>query len=340
MTVTSQICKRIYQADGTNRVWELDFPVLSAQEVQLYVKPSGGTETRITSNYEVNLANGTVTYPTVGSGANPLETGTAVVLVRNTALTQPIHLTQQGTLDAAELESGYDKLTLQMQELAERTERCIKYPVSSGQTGTDAHTFLAEFQSRQTDALNTALEQVESLAEELTQDLQTETTARTEADSALQTALNAEVSNRQAGDLALSQQVQLLSGMLATETATRADETAALQTAVSNETMARQSALTSEAGAREAADALLLLKTEAASTYLTQANAAATYLKQAAASATYIPSTQKAAANGVASLDSNGQVPGAQIPYATASSVGGVKMEFDDTTDTLVFIVE
>ena len=43
----------------------------------------------------------------------------------------------------------------------------------------------------------------------------------------------------------------------------------------------------------------------------------------------------KAVANGVASLDANAKVPTEQIPVATASNLGGVKLEFDETTGTL-----
>lgn len=44
---------------------------------------------------------------------------------------------------------------------------------------------------------------------------------------------------------------------------------------------------------------------------------------------------EKAIANGVASLDANAKVPSEQIPVATASTLGGVKVEFDETTGTL-----
>lgn len=52
-------------------------------------------------------------------------------------------------------------------------------------------------------------------------------------------------------------------------------------------------------------------------------------------STTYIKVAQKGVANGVASLDANTKVPSEQIPVATASSFGGVKLEFDETTGTL-----
>ena len=48
---------------------------------------------------------------------------------------------------------------------------------------------------------------------------------------------------------------------------------------------------------------------------------------------TSIDSSEKGAANGVASLDTNGKVPTEQIPVATASSLGGVKP--DGTTITV-----
>lgn len=55
---------------------------------------------------------------------------------------------------------------------------------------------------------------------------------------------------------------------------------------------------------------------------------------------TFLLERDKAVANGVASLDANGKVPTQQIPVATASALGGVKLEFDETTGTLNIITE
>lgn len=49
---------------------------------------------------------------------------------------------------------------------------------------------------------------------------------------------------------------------------------------------------------------------------------------------------KKGVANGVASLDANAKIPSSQIPYATSSTVGGVKINFDSNTGTLNIIVE
>ena len=55
---------------------------------------------------------------------------------------------------------------------------------------------------------------------------------------------------------------------------------------------------------------------------------------------TYVPLSSKAAANGVASLGENSKVLPSQIPYATASTVGGIKMSFDESTATLAIVAE
>lgn len=55
---------------------------------------------------------------------------------------------------------------------------------------------------------------------------------------------------------------------------------------------------------------------------------------------TILDSTDKAVANGLATLDANAKVVSTQIPYATASTVGGIKVSFDSSTGTLNIVVE
>lgn len=57
-------------------------------------------------------------------------------------------------------------------------------------------------------------------------------------------------------------------------------------------------------------------------------------------SATYTPNSQKGAANGVATLDSNGEITSGQINFATPSRVGGIKQSFDASTGTWTVITE
>lgn len=51
--------------------------------------------------------------------------------------------------------------------------------------------------------------------------------------------------------------------------------------------------------------------------------------------ATFIPSSEKGVANGVATLDSDGKVPAAQIPAATKTTLGGVRLLLDGTVLTI-----
>ncbi len=189
MTVSSQICKRIYQADGQNRQWAVDFAYLSAAELKVYVTDACGVQTDVTAHCMWDEVEQEMIYPTVASEQAPLPVGATVTVVRVTTPTQNLHLTQQGILDATALEGGFDKLTLHVQELAEQAGRSIKYPVSSNKTDADAQTFLAELQSTQTAALNGALESVSATKVQLQQALSDEQIARQQADAGLQSAI-------------------------------------------------------------------------------------------------------------------------------------------------------
>lgn len=379
MSIASQICKRTYQADGENREWEVDFPLLSEQDLEVYVTAPDGTQTQLTSAYELHLAQHILEYPTTSSGLSALSTGYTLTLLRRTPLTQPLSFTQQGTLDAQALEQGYDKLTLNVQELAEQVTRSIKYPVSSNKTGADAQTFLDELAASQTTALSGALASVEQTKQTLQQNMQDESSTRLQADVTLQ------------------QNIQTLTGTLAQKDATLTSALSAESTARATADTSLQTNLTAEAAARSAADDALAaqisqlhfiefvsaLPASGNSKYvyavpqeqtdlenhpivvlymwnaadsawnavgafstnlepdnlLTKTEAAGTYLTQTNAQATYLPLAQKSAANGVAGLDATGKVVSSQLPYATASTVGGIKQSFDSTTHTWTIIV-
>ena len=377
MSITSQVCKHIYLADGQTRDFEIDFPVLSAQDIAMYVTSEDGTETEITENYTVNLTQGMVVYPTLSSGLEPVAVGCKVTLVRTTPLTQEMTLTQQGVLDAKALEGGYDKITLQLQEVAEQLKRCIKYAVSSANTDVDAAEFLADLQATQTASLNNALASVEAVKTTLLQSMSDEAAARTQADLTLQQSVQT-----LAGTVSSNDSMQ--TAALTAESATRQSADSDLQAAISAEAVARLAADNALAEQISQLNFIEFVATLPASgnthyiyavpqdetdldnhpiivlyvwqsewksvgafstnldpdSLLTKIEAASTYLTQTAAASTYLPATQKAAANGVATLDANAKVTAAQIPYATASTVGGVKISFDENTTTLAFITE
>lgn len=143
MTISNQVTKRIYQGDNTTRTWEIDFPLISAGDLKVYLTSPDGEETPLATGFTLNASLTALTYPTIESGLAPLATGWSITLVRATPLTQEIDLIRQGDLDAEVLEQGYDKLTLLLQEMHEILSRSVKFPVSSAPgSATESEVFL------------------------------------------------------------------------------------------------------------------------------------------------------------------------------------------------------
>lgn len=162
MTVSMQVSKRIYAGNGVTRRWEVDFPLASPQDVRVYITSPAGAETELAEDFELNAAGTELEYPTLSSGKPPLAEGWSLTLERHTPLTQEIDLLRQGELDAEVLESGYDKLTLMMQELNEKVSRSIKYPVSTIVDNLETDSFLRNILAIKQDALNASSAAVSS----------------------------------------------------------------------------------------------------------------------------------------------------------------------------------
>ncbi len=152
MTVSMQITKRIYQGNGVTRHWDVDFPLISAEDLSVYLTSPQGAEEEIYTDFSLDLLTHTLTYPTEQSGKTPLPEGWKITLLRSTPITQEIDLLRQGELDAEVLEQGYDKLTLLIQELGEKVNRSIRYPVSSQESDLETEKFLTNILDAKQDA--------------------------------------------------------------------------------------------------------------------------------------------------------------------------------------------
>lgn len=129
MSITNTKAKSVYNANGTTTEWNLGFTYNdTVSNVHIYIVDANDNETEVTSNY--SIVDGVLTYPTTASGLAPLAEGNKLVIVRDTPRTQDIELTSNGKLDGKVLEGGYDKLTLQVQELTEQVNRAVKIPVT------------------------------------------------------------------------------------------------------------------------------------------------------------------------------------------------------------------
>lgn len=121
MTVANTNVSSSYNCNGVTREWNIGFHYNSTLSgLSIVVLHADGTSTDVTANYEIE--SGVLTYPTVESELDPLPEGDVITITRITPLTQNINLVQQGPLDAEALESGYDKATIQIQEVASQKQ--------------------------------------------------------------------------------------------------------------------------------------------------------------------------------------------------------------------------
>lgn len=111
MTVETTNVRKEYEGDGVTTVFNFDFRVLKKTDVKLYVNDS--------------LVSATVTLDSSGVGgyvtaASAPSDGSAVVVQRETALTQGTEFKSVGTFDPKKLNDYMDRLVLQMQEVRQQ----------------------------------------------------------------------------------------------------------------------------------------------------------------------------------------------------------------------------
>lgn len=130
MTVSNTTTKLQYLGDGNNRTFAITFPLLAAAHLRVITTDAAGKDTEVSAGYEISANLNAITYPTVASGLAPLPAGSKITLIRQTPLTQALDLQSGNSVDAEQLERGYDKLTYLVQELKEQVARALKYKVS------------------------------------------------------------------------------------------------------------------------------------------------------------------------------------------------------------------
>lgn len=158
--------KHIYSGNGSQRNWTYTFPITDPTDIKVYLTDPVGAETLLTSNYEVETGNSRVVYPTVVSGLDPLPSGWKITLLRQVPKTQLLDLVSQGSFNAENIETAFDKTVMGLQQLQEQLDRSLQYPVSS-EEGSGASEFLADVLQAVSDAqaAQTAAETAETNAE-------------------------------------------------------------------------------------------------------------------------------------------------------------------------------
>lgn len=156
MTVSVTTTKVLYQGNGTTTQWDIPFPFLSKDDLQIFCIDSTGASQRITEDFSVNESLKTLTYPLQTNGQTPLAVGSKLLIMRATPLVQETAFARQDTLDPDILEKAYDKAMLISQELTEQIERCIKLEADDESGETNINHYVAQLRENMTKAISAA----------------------------------------------------------------------------------------------------------------------------------------------------------------------------------------
>ena len=131
MTVESTLNKKIYMGNGITRHFPIPFFVAEASHIFLIVKDANGSRP-IVNNFGVNLENKTVEYPLSGGALSISE---ELTIYRKVPLTQVVDLENAGAFHPKVLEhDGFDRIVMQVQQLAEENSRSIKVDINDEQS--------------------------------------------------------------------------------------------------------------------------------------------------------------------------------------------------------------
>lgn len=135
--------KHTYDANGSITEWPYTFPINNADEIEIWITNSDGVISQITTNYEVDMINDVVVYPTPASGLSPVALGNKITVNRILPLVQETDWTTNGSFKAETLESGEDKIVMILQQLDEKISRCPKYNIDETVTDDDTDTWMS-----------------------------------------------------------------------------------------------------------------------------------------------------------------------------------------------------
>jgi hypothetical protein len=140
MTVSSLVYKISYAGNGTSTAFAVPFYFLANSQLLVTLRSAAGVETiqLLDVNYTVTGA-GVLTGGTVTMTVAPA-TGATVTISRNVPITQTTDFQPNDRLPAETLEQTVDKLTMICQQLADSSDRALRFPISDTSTDTELPT--------------------------------------------------------------------------------------------------------------------------------------------------------------------------------------------------------
>ena len=139
MTVSTTTITNSYSGNGSTTAFAYTFPINSTSEITVIERSATGTETVKTegassSNYSITnngSAGGTITMGTAPAS------GVTLLIRRNTSKTQTSDYVENDPMSSNTIESNFDKLQLQVQEVQEELDRAIKLSRTNTMTSTE-----------------------------------------------------------------------------------------------------------------------------------------------------------------------------------------------------------
>lgn len=160
MALTTTVNKVIYSGNASSTVFSFTFPIPDATYLSVIYTDAAGVETTLSpSLYSVTgigtTTGGTVTYPLTGS---PIAVSTKLTLVRTVPYTQPTVFSNQGGYFPEIVEGAFDRVAMEIQQLAEIVSRYTVSSISNPATEQTNYTLIQALQTFQTgiDKLTTA----------------------------------------------------------------------------------------------------------------------------------------------------------------------------------------
>lgn len=126
MTLSTTTNKASFVGSGTTGPFDFTFPFVDDAEIYVFTTLAGVVTDLTDDQYTLTGAGdedgGSVTTVTA------IPTGTTLIVMRTLALDQTTDLANQGAYFAETQEDTYDRLTMQIQQLQEQVNRCLRMP--------------------------------------------------------------------------------------------------------------------------------------------------------------------------------------------------------------------
>ena len=127
MTVQNQNVKNVYRGNGSTTVFPFTFAIRSdyPEYIHVYITDDGGKAAE-TTDFTCDMENRTITYPKTTSSAPKLSATQRLTVYRLLPYEQNLNLVNQGPFFSEDVETTFDDLEMQIQQLNEEGERSLK----------------------------------------------------------------------------------------------------------------------------------------------------------------------------------------------------------------------